>query len=324
MLAFARRFDPQPFHTDPVAAADSVLGGLCASGWFTCALWMRAYADAVLAGSTSQGSPGGSEIAWPAPVFPGETLRSSVEVVDTRRSSEPAAAGVGDHHGQVRGGRTGRPGRRGGAALHLRRHVRTAATRGPRRDRGVGLRRCRQPGLDARGRRGRGGSGPRPRPRSSPGVATCSAGDWRRTTRTARPWSGSAGRRGRSRWNAGSVRIRRTGRGCGRSGRCVTSGIRPPSRPCARHWSTSPGGCGSTPAPSWRCARFRTRPSRSRADHRPVSRVRQAACKALDGRRGRARGRSGRPRTTTIQRSGCSRTALTNSPAAGPPPHPAL
>ena len=94
MLAFARRFDPQPFHTDPVAAAGSVLGSLCASGWFTCALWMRAYADAVLAGSTSQGSPGGSEIAWPAPVFPGETLRSSVEVVDTRRSKSRPQLGL--------------------------------------------------------------------------------------------------------------------------------------------------------------------------------------------------------------------------------------
>jgi acyl dehydratase len=87
MLTFARRFDPQPFHTDPVAAAESVLGGLCASGWFTCALWMRAYADVVLAGSTSQGSPGGSEIAWPAPVFPGETLRSWMQVLEVRRSA---------------------------------------------------------------------------------------------------------------------------------------------------------------------------------------------------------------------------------------------
>src|SRR6478752_462615 len=94
MLAFARRFDPQPFHIDPVAAAHSVFGALCASGWFTCALWMRAYADAVLAGSTSQGSPGGSEIAWPAPVFPGETLRSTVQVLEVRRSSSRPALGL--------------------------------------------------------------------------------------------------------------------------------------------------------------------------------------------------------------------------------------
>ena len=94
MLDFAQRFDPQPFHTDPVAAAHSVLGGLCASGWFTCALWMRAYADTVLAGSTSQGSPGGSEIAWPAPVFPGETLRSSARVIGVRRSGSRPTLGL--------------------------------------------------------------------------------------------------------------------------------------------------------------------------------------------------------------------------------------
>jgi acyl dehydratase len=94
MLAFARRFDPQPFHTDPAAATDSMLGGLCASGWFTCALWMRAYFGAVLAGSTSQSSPGGSEIAWPAPVFPGETLRSSVRVLEARRSGSRPMLGL--------------------------------------------------------------------------------------------------------------------------------------------------------------------------------------------------------------------------------------
>jgi len=42
MIAFARRFDPQPFHVDAEAAtANPVLGGLCASGWFTASLWMR-------------------------------------------------------------------------------------------------------------------------------------------------------------------------------------------------------------------------------------------------------------------------------------------
>ena len=43
MIAFARRFDPQPFHTDPVAAKQSVFGGLIASGWYTASLMMRLY-----------------------------------------------------------------------------------------------------------------------------------------------------------------------------------------------------------------------------------------------------------------------------------------
>ena len=62
MIAFARRFDPQPFHLDESAAAASIYGGLTASGWFTVGLWMRAYADGVLNRARSLGSPGGEEI----------------------------------------------------------------------------------------------------------------------------------------------------------------------------------------------------------------------------------------------------------------------
>jgi acyl dehydratase len=94
MLAFARRFDPQPFHVDQEAARGSLLGGLCASGWFTCALWMRAYVDTVLANSTSQGSPGGREISWPTPVFPGDLLNFRVEVGPTRRSASRPGLGL--------------------------------------------------------------------------------------------------------------------------------------------------------------------------------------------------------------------------------------
>ena len=86
MVAFARRFDPQPFHVDEEAGKASIFRGLAASGWFTAGLWMRAYADGVLARATSLGSPGGEEIAWPAPVFAGDELRASVEVLEARRS----------------------------------------------------------------------------------------------------------------------------------------------------------------------------------------------------------------------------------------------
>ena len=84
MLAFNRRFDPQPFHLDEEAAKESLLGGLCASGWFTASLWMRCYVDTVLASSTSLGSPGGDEIAWPAPVFPGDELAAALVGTMTR------------------------------------------------------------------------------------------------------------------------------------------------------------------------------------------------------------------------------------------------
>ncbi|WP_353647692.1 MaoC family dehydratase [Nakamurella sp. A5-74] len=105
MLAFAHRFDPQPFHTDPVAAKNSLLGGLCASGWFTASLWMRAWADEVLAGSTSQGSPGGREIAWPRPVFAGDELHFTADVLSARVSAKRPTLGLIEMTGRaLRGG----------------------------------------------------------------------------------------------------------------------------------------------------------------------------------------------------------------------------
>ncbi len=94
MLAFAHRFDPQPFHTDEAAARASVLGGLCASGWFTCALWMRAYADTVLHASTSQGSPGGRDLAWLAPVLPGDVLACRAQIGSVRLSRSRPGLGL--------------------------------------------------------------------------------------------------------------------------------------------------------------------------------------------------------------------------------------
>lgn len=94
MVAFARRFDPQPFHVDAAVAAESIFGGLAASGWFTAGLWMRAYVDGVLARATSLGSPGGEDIAWPAPVFAGDELRASMEVVSARLSRSRPGLGL--------------------------------------------------------------------------------------------------------------------------------------------------------------------------------------------------------------------------------------
>jgi len=94
MLEFNRRFDPQPFHLDEEAAKRSVLGGLCASGWFTASLWMRAYVDHVVGDSTSQGSPGGNELAWNAPVFPDDELRFGMVVNSARRSQSRPGLGL--------------------------------------------------------------------------------------------------------------------------------------------------------------------------------------------------------------------------------------
>ncbi|GAB3296033.1 MaoC family dehydratase [Parasphingorhabdus pacifica] len=94
MVDFARRFDPQPFHLDEQAGKDSVLGGLCASGWYTASLWMRAYVDGLLGDSTSQGSPGGNELTWSAPVFPGDTLRFEARINERRLSGSKPGLGL--------------------------------------------------------------------------------------------------------------------------------------------------------------------------------------------------------------------------------------
>ena len=81
ILAFAREFDPQPFHVDEEAAAASPFGGLIASGWHTVAMWMRLYVEAVLADSSSLGSPGVEELRWLHPVRPGDTLTGRAKLL---------------------------------------------------------------------------------------------------------------------------------------------------------------------------------------------------------------------------------------------------
>ncbi len=94
MIEFARRFDPQPFHLDEEAGRNSVLGGLCASGWFTSCLWMRAFVDGVLSRSTSQGSPGGTLFTWPKPMFPGDVVQARTEILAARESRSRPGLGL--------------------------------------------------------------------------------------------------------------------------------------------------------------------------------------------------------------------------------------
>lgn len=94
LVQFARAYDPQWFHTDAEAAAQSPFGGLIASGWQTCAIAMRLVVDAVLAGSESFASPGLEQVRWPNPVRPGDTLRLVADVSEVRRSEKRPTLGI--------------------------------------------------------------------------------------------------------------------------------------------------------------------------------------------------------------------------------------
>jgi len=87
IVAFARQYDPQPFHIDPEAAKDGPFGGLVASGWHTTALFMGMFVRAILLDTASEGSPGVEEIRWTAPVRPGDTLTGRVTVDEVRESA---------------------------------------------------------------------------------------------------------------------------------------------------------------------------------------------------------------------------------------------
>ncbi|MFO7631035.1 MAG: MaoC family dehydratase [Caldilinea sp.] len=95
ILAFAREFDPQPFHLDPDRAAQSIFGGIIASGWHTCALTMRLMVDSFLSRTASLGSPGVEQIRWLRPVRPGDTISARIVVLEARASqSKPDRGSV--------------------------------------------------------------------------------------------------------------------------------------------------------------------------------------------------------------------------------------
>jgi len=94
VIEFAREFDPQPFHLDEEAAKDTLLGGLSASGWHSCAMMMRMMADAYILDSSSQGSPGVDYVRWKRPVRPGDVLHGTARVVSRRLSSKRPTLGI--------------------------------------------------------------------------------------------------------------------------------------------------------------------------------------------------------------------------------------
>lgn len=94
VLDFGQRFVPLSYHTDRELAKKSIYGGLIASGWHTAALMMRLYTENYLSKVANLGSPGGDELKWENPVFPGDELSIRVTVLETRRSESKPERGI--------------------------------------------------------------------------------------------------------------------------------------------------------------------------------------------------------------------------------------
>jgi acyl dehydratase len=84
--AFARQFDPQPFHLDEQAAQGSLFDGLSASGWHTASLTMRLLVDSAFKPAGGIIGTRTEELRWPRPVRPGDELRVEAEVLEVRPS----------------------------------------------------------------------------------------------------------------------------------------------------------------------------------------------------------------------------------------------
>jgi acyl dehydratase len=94
IIAFASAFDPQPFHVDKEAAAQSIYGGVIASGWHTCSMMMRMVVDGLMAKSSSMGSPGLDGVRWLAPVRAGDTLKVLYQTTQVKASNSKPDRGV--------------------------------------------------------------------------------------------------------------------------------------------------------------------------------------------------------------------------------------
>ena len=95
VIDFASKYDPQPFHLDDEAAAQTHFGRLSASGWHTCAMTMRMMVEDITDNqSASLGSPGIDQLRWTKPVYPGDTLRCETELIEKRRSASRPEMGI--------------------------------------------------------------------------------------------------------------------------------------------------------------------------------------------------------------------------------------
>ncbi len=92
--AYARQFDPQPFHLDEGAAVDTFFKGLAASGWHTVSMTMRMLVDGGLPIAGGIIGAGVDEIRWPRATRPGDTLRLMSEILEVRPSKSRPDQGL--------------------------------------------------------------------------------------------------------------------------------------------------------------------------------------------------------------------------------------
>lgn len=95
VVAFAQKYDPQPFHLSDEAAAQTHFGRLSASGWHTCAMTMAMLVDNLKTNQQAGlGSPGVDELRWVKPVYPGDVLSVETEVLEKRVSASRPEMGI--------------------------------------------------------------------------------------------------------------------------------------------------------------------------------------------------------------------------------------
>lgn len=90
IISFAEQYDPQPIHTDPEAAAESMFGTLVASGWHTAAISMRRFVDGIVenAGIAIIAGVEVENLQWRRPVKPGDVLNADAEIVGLEEWNE--------------------------------------------------------------------------------------------------------------------------------------------------------------------------------------------------------------------------------------------
>lgn len=95
VMEFASKYDPQPFHLNDEAAAQTHFSRLSASGWHTCSMTMRMMVENMMnEKSAGLGSPGVDQLRWKKPVYPGDTLRCETELIEKRRSASRPEMGI--------------------------------------------------------------------------------------------------------------------------------------------------------------------------------------------------------------------------------------